>query len=142
MIQARCSARIEAIDGSQFLLSLGQAYSNNQQFDKVVHPPKTIVLPLSAVDFKVNLYDITTVKMLMITSDRDIDIKVGSTSNTPIRLRVDVPSPSDLPPSKRGVLLLTADFVNDVNPLATTGLFISNPSGLVTPNVVVAAIGT
>jgi len=132
----RCSGYLEVHDGQLFQLIRSFSTSDQISYDKVIHPPKRFVLSPLAVDQKILLWDITTVRMLFIETDIDdithlnkqVNVKIGSSTNTNLVVV--------------GFLQMLCNFVNDMDPMSTTGLFMSNPSSTTAVTVTVSAVGT
>jgi hypothetical protein len=129
LLKTKCSGHLEAMEGSLFNLTRTFSTPGTEElnYTKITHPPTAIVLAPLVADQKVSLCQLTTIGMLFIESDFPVTIRIGSATNTPIPVR--------------SFLIMTTDFVNDPDPLSTTGLFISNPSATDPATVTITAVG-
>ena len=119
---SRLSCTAEVTNGSD--VRLVESFSESDPLlTQVFHTPTKTKVAALVSDKKIDLCDVLNVKIVFIKANQDFDVKLGSSTNTPIRVRKGEDG--------FALIALTADFVNDPNPLSTTGLFVSNPSGVV-----------
>ena len=115
---ARLSTFAEISNGADVRLTKSFSEADNILTQVFNNSTKTKIVAL-ATDQKIDLCDVLNVKQVFISANGDFDVKLGSNTNTPVRVRKGE--------SGFSYIGLLADFVNDPNPLSTTGLFISNP---------------
>lgn len=118
-LQSRISSFIEVVSGNMMLITRSTSQSNGS-LTQISSNPGDITLAGLVSDQKINLCEIINVKQIFLeVSDKAqesffINVKLGSNTNTNIPVR--------------DFIALTTNFVNDPDPLATTGMFVSNPN--------------
>lgn len=118
-VQSRISSFIEVANGDTLMITRS-ASKGDSDITQISHSPGEVTLAALVSNQKLNLCEIINVDQVFIEVYEKTDpaffinVKFGATTNT------DVPV--------KDFIAFTTEFVNDPDPLSTTGVFVSNPN--------------